>query len=198
MKKQQIVAIFLSILTLMLVACTLVAEQATPRIVIEETSTETGQPGVQAAIAVQLQATAIPVPVDSSVGGFSYYEDVNRPPGYDPLFAVCNGKAIRLMQNVDGWDIERMSAEDFARYKPLNPTAQRSDFMRYVYLPSLGEIHLVDGYGNDQKLVMSFHNEYNPEYWIWAWSSLMFIKDCRLRVFYIRSNGTSQFYKYDF
>ncbi len=124
------------------------------------------------------QPTNIPAP-GFYEGGFSYYEDPNLGPGFDPVFVVCNGKALKLMQNGQGWNVEHISIEDMKAYGALTATGQWADYGFYNYQPSVGEIYFKD------QLVQSFHNEYNPQYWIWAWTSLLFVKDCRLHIYYV-------------
>jgi hypothetical protein len=195
---QRIVAVMLVLSALLFVGCTFATQETQPRLNgVPVTAQAETSPEIQAKIDLQLRATPMPNPPNLMQNGFSFYEDNTRPAGFDPLFAVCNGKAARLMQNGDGWDIEHITQDELSKYPELSNTGQRSDYMHYVFIPDLAEIHLVDDNGKNLKNVTSFHGEYNPEYWIWAWSSLMFIKDCHLRIFYIRKDGTSKFYKFD-
>lgn len=136
------------------------------------------------------EPTSIPIPIDPANGGFWYYEDQSLPTGYDPVFATWSGKVILLKQNGQGWDHTNISMDDLLSYKPINPTGQHSDYGYYVYYPEKGEIHLQKD-GSD-KVVAEFHNEYNPDYWIWAWTSLMFIKAGKLHIYYVRPDGSFQ------
>lgn len=129
------------------------------------------------------QPTSMPAP-DLYTGGFSYYEDVNLLAGFDPVFVVCEGKAVKLLQNGNGWTVEHISVETLKAYGPLTAAGQKSDFGFYTYDPSKGEIYFKG------QLVQSFHNEYDPEYWVWAWTSLMFVKNCRLHIYYVRPDGS--------
>lgn len=191
MKLRVFALCMLMFVTILMAACSLLIQD-----VNQANSNPVATVDVELMQLIQNQLNATPLPKPSlETGGFFYYES-EAPAGFDPIFAVCNGQALQLTREGDGWKADIVGM-DMVQALQLNDTGQRSDYMRYMYIPRLGEIHLLDDRGIPHR-VINFGGEYNPEYWIWAWNSLMFIKNCNLTVFSVSISGTSKYQRFKF
>jgi hypothetical protein len=149
------------------------------------TSRPTVDPQLEQLIQNQLNATPLPKPSVETVGFF--FLETDAPAGFDPLYAVCGSSALELTRDGKGWKAEKVGM-DLVESLKLDGTGQTSDFNKYVYVPSIAEIYYLDDAGYPNK-VISFKGELYPEYWIWAWNSLMFIKNCNMTVYSVGVDG---------
>lgn len=120
--------------------------------------------------------------------GIYYYENsLNEPPGEesDPVFAILGHKVIKAARIRGSWQFENVNLAYLTQFPKIESIRQISDFNDYLYNPVNGEIKRSDG-----TLVYTYLEEYDPPYWVWAWKTLMFIKNDSFHVFNVRADGT--------
>jgi|GEM_PF-4158132 len=120
--------------------------------------------------------------------GIYYFENMlDEPPGEesDPVFAILGVKVIKAARIRGAWQFEHVSLAYLTQFRKIDPVGQFSDFNDYLYNPLNGEIKRADN-----TLVYTYLEEYDPEYWVWAWKTLMFIKNDSFHVFNVRADGT--------